>query len=560
MRELPMVFGTETEFGFSFGEVLNEATSRHFPENFLEKFFYLIIKAVAEKMGAFTRQPEDPWERGELNHLDASTLQKMTETIISGKPDDDLPKQFLNSMSFNASMKDIYFCEVGIFLPNGSRLYLDGPHLEYSISECRDPYEVVCQEKAMERILAEVILELQEVCGRKIFLFKNNTDFQGNSYACHSNYLLRPEFFNRLYKENIWSKAWLSFIATSIIYLGSGKVGYELERENESCFYQISQRADHMFRIFGMDTMHDRPMINLRRESLADPHKWQRFHVILDDSNMSDWQIYLKLGTKALVLNMLQEQYFETLDWWKNDLIVDYAFLSLEDPVEAMKFVSRDLTCKKPLPTYFNASGRSALEIQKKWLDLVENFYSYGTQYGALWIFEVIEKWRQVLKWLEDESPILDSVLDWRIKKRLIDSQVERRLAKGKLTSEENRRSIDLHYHDITGRGLYNRLLEPIKLAKEDDIAKAITDSSEGTRAWFRSQFIKRFPERLIDVSWELIVFSLGIDGFETRVRLDPDPLAGTKYKVGQIFEESKDYEEFCRRFMKEYLNRKESF
>lgn len=557
---LPMVFGTETEYGFSFGRVLDETKARNYSVSFPERIFYLIIRKVAEKTGAFARKPWNPWEREGLNHLETLTIRRMAEAAALGKRDCSLPMHFLELMSRDiASAGDIYIGEVGIFLSNGSRLYIDGAHLEYSIGECRDPYEVVCQERAMERILVEATLEVQEICGREIYLFKNNTDYKGNSYACHSNYLLMLEFFNRLYEKDIWSDAWLSFIVTSIIYLGSGKVGYE--GNNEPCSYQISQRADHISRIFSSDTMHHRPLINYRPEPLADSGKWGRFHVILDDSNMSEWPIYLKVGTKALVLNMLQHQYLLEWGWHGDRHPIRYNSLFLNDPVEALKLISRDLTCKKPLPLINHAFGYSALEIQKKWLALVKDFYLNGRiNYAAQWILDVIEKWEQILEWIENDDPILDSILDWRIKKQLIDLRVERRLQKGLSTSEDNKRSVDLSYHDIGEGGFYNKLSEINRFASGVDIERAKFYSSENTRAWFRSQLIKRFPEHLIDVSWELLIFNLKIGDFETRVRLEPDPILSTRFEVGRIFDDVGNYEEFCRRFLDLYLRQKSSF
>jgi len=410
----------------------------------------------------------------------------------------------------------------------------------------------------MERILSEVALEVQEICGREIFIFKNNIDFKGQSYACHSNFSLKLEFFNRLYEENIWSSAWLSFIATSIIYTGSGRVGYE--SDGKPCSYQISQRADHICKVFSMDTMHDRPMINFRGEPLADPNKWGRFHVILDDSNMSEWSIYLKIGTKALVLNMLQSQYFSGLRWFRHSYgISDYGRLLLSDPIGAMKFISRDLTCKEPLS--YSRRGYSALEIQKIWLDLVKDFYLNRLRiYDAPWITDVIKMWEQVLNWIKVEDSVLDSILDWRIKKLLIDDLVGKRLQRGLVTSQEKQRFIDLHYHNISENGFYNRLAEVIRFAKEDDIEKARFNSSEKTRAWLRSQLIKRFPEHLIDVSWELLIFNMKVGGLDKKFRLEPDPILSTRSDVGNIFDDSEGYEEFCHKFLDLYLAQRSKF
>lgn len=555
--DLPMVFGTETEFGFSYGRVLDKVKAVAFDPDFPEIIFYFIIKSIIKKTGAFVRKPGIPWERLSLNHLLPSMIRGLTKAAVSGDFSDS-PISTKSMVNNPISPEDIYTGEIGVFLPNGSRLYIDGAHLEYSISECREPYEVVCQEKAMEQILSEVILELQDVCGREIFLFKNNTDFKGSSYGCHENFLLKKEFFRKLYEDNNkWISAWLSFVTTQIIYTGAGKVSFEF---GVPCDYQISQRADHFSEIVSSSTMCDRPIINYRGEPLADDEKWGRFHVILDDSNMSEWPIFLKIGTKALMLNMLQCEYFGELEIFRHPgQSARYSSLFLGDPVGALKFISRDLTCKKPLE--MNNNGFSALEIQKKWLALVKDFYSDRFyNYKKPWVFDVIKKWEQVLGWIEEDNLILDSILDWRIKKRLIDSHAHKRSKAGSAPPVENLQLIDINYSDITHRGYYNRLSSVDRFTANADVLKAKTNSSPMTRAWLRGEFIKRFPEHLDDVSWELLIFNLKVGDFEIKVRLEPDPILSTNATLGYIFDESKNYEEFCRNFLTLYLSRRDIF
>jgi proteasome accessory factor A len=55
---------------------------------------------------------------------------------------------------------------------------------------------LIVQDKAGERILAELILDaqerlLEEGIEGEIYLFKNNTDSGGNSYGCHENFLIK---------------------------------------------------------------------------------------------------------------------------------------------------------------------------------------------------------------------------------------------------------------------------------------------------------------------------------------------------------------------------------
>ena len=79
-----------------------------------------------------------------------------------------------------------------------------------------------------------------------------------------------------------------------------------------------------------------RPIINTRDEPHADEMLYRRLHVIVGDSNMSEFSIYLKVGITAIVLQLIEQG------------VVGDAF-RLSDPVQAIKTVSRDLACKEPV-------------------------------------------------------------------------------------------------------------------------------------------------------------------------------------------------------------------
>ena len=81
----------------------------------------------------------------------------------------------------------------------------------------------------------------------------------------------------------------------------------------------------------GLETTLKRPIINTRDEPHADPEKYRRLHVILGDANLSETSTYLKVGTTALVLTMIEDR-FLTAD------------LSVTRPVASLKHVSHDPT------------------------------------------------------------------------------------------------------------------------------------------------------------------------------------------------------------------------
>ena len=186
-----------------------------------------------------------------------------------------------------------------VFLENGARLYLDvGSHPEYATPECDSIADLVVHDKAGERILehlvnsAEARLREEGIRG-VVFLFKNNTDSAGNSYGCHENYLTsRRDDFGH------YAEVLIPFLVSRQIYAGSGKV----LQTARGAMYCISQRAEHIWEGVSSATTRSRPIINTRDEPHADAERFRRLHVIVGDSNMSEYATFLKVGATSILL------------------------------------------------------------------------------------------------------------------------------------------------------------------------------------------------------------------------------------------------------------------
>ena len=141
-----------------------------------------------------------------------------------------------------------------LVLSNGARFYNDHAHPEYSTPECTTLRDLVAQEKAGERILAECARRrnLKLPNDQVVRLYKNNTDFSGHSYGCHDNYLMR--------RDVPWDRivaGVLPFLVTRQIFAGAGKMGIEAESAaGQPGIYQISQRAD-FFSVAGEHRYHE---------------------------------------------------------------------------------------------------------------------------------------------------------------------------------------------------------------------------------------------------------------------------------------------------------------
>ena len=184
-----------------------------------------------------------------------------------------------------------------VFLENGARLYLDvGSHPEYATPECDSIADLVVHDKAGERYLESLVKSAEqrlreEGIRGEVYLFKNNTDSAGNSYGCHENYLVEREGDFTKFTDVL-----IPFLVTRQVYAGAGKV----LQTARGAMYCVSQRAEHIWEGVSSATTRSRPIINTRDEPHADAERFRRLHVIVGDSNMSEYTTFLKVGTTSI--------------------------------------------------------------------------------------------------------------------------------------------------------------------------------------------------------------------------------------------------------------------
>src|SRR3954471_19333470 len=198
---------------------------------------------------------------------------------------------------------------VNAVLTNGARFYVDHAHPEYSSPECSDAREALLWDKAGERILARSIEAASEIlpAGQEIVVYKNNSDRKRNSYGCHENYLLdRALPFARLAAEIT------PHFVSRQIYTGAGKVGSEASGiGSDRVPFQLTQRAEFFEEEVGLETTLKRPLVNTRDEPHSDSQKYRRLHVIVGDANLSEIASFLKVGTMAIVLAMIEDEFID---------------------------------------------------------------------------------------------------------------------------------------------------------------------------------------------------------------------------------------------------------
>jgi proteasome accessory factor A len=387
-----------------------------------------------------------------------------------------------------------------LVLSNGARYYNDHAHPEYSTPECSTIQEIVAHDKAGERILAECALRRNHRLGGSqiVRIYKNNTDFQGHSYGCHDNYLMR--------RDVAWSDVvagMLPFLVTRQIFAGAGKVGVESENGNATSErFQISQRSDFFSVLVSIDTMNRRPLVNTRDEPHADSSLFRRFHVIIGDSNMSEWATALKIGSTTLVLELIERNACPAIE--------------LAQPIDATKSISRDPTFQWIVEL---ADGRkiSAIDIQRIYLAAAREHLASAP--GAEWI---LDEWETVLNDLSRAPLSCRDRVDWAAKRFLLDAFRE---AENVSWHDPWMQSLDLAYHNIDWEeGLYYALLnqgQMRRVVSEEQIKDAIFLPPDTTRAFFRGRSVARFNDSISSIQWDEIVF--GCNGSPHRVKM-PHP------------------------------------
>src|SRR5579872_2449815 len=188
-----------------------------------------------------------------------------------------------------------------VILTNGARLYVDHAHPEYSAPECTNPLDAVIWDKAGERVMEAAARHVASVPGAaKLQLYKNNVDGKGASYGSHENYLM-----SRQTPFSAVIAGLTPFLVSRQVVTGSGRVG--IGPAGDEPGFQLSQRADYIEVEVGLETTLKRGIINTRDEPHADADRYRRLHVIIGDANLSETSTYLKLGTTALVLDLIEE-------------------------------------------------------------------------------------------------------------------------------------------------------------------------------------------------------------------------------------------------------------
>lgn len=294
--------------------------------------------------------------------------------------------------------------DTDLFLQNGGRLYIDsGYHPEMATPECLDPWDAVRFVRAGDRMLSRLAsnLEDRKLLQGQVLVFRTNVDYAAiSTWGCHESYLHRSAMPRM-------SDLLVPHLVSRLIFTGAG--GFRAVTRGVE--FTLSPRSDYIATVESQDSVSNRGIVNTRREALAGDGS-QRLHIILGESLCSDLALWLKVGTTALVVAMIDGGESPGAD------------VGLDAPVEALRTFALDPSCRATA-TVRNGRKASALDIQRHYLAQAETHRRES--FMPPWSGEVCARWRETLDLIERGPEAASTRLDWAIKHALFVDHAARR-------------------------------------------------------------------------------------------------------------------------------------
>jgi WD40 repeat protein len=292
--------------------------------------------------------------------------------------------------------------ETGIFLPNGGRLYVDtGGHLEFSTPECSQPAELVRHVAAGDRIVLALADELaaDDPDIGEIAVLRTNVDYaSGTTWGCHESYLHTVD-------GDAMAKQLLPLLASRVLFGAGG-----LDVRAPGIRFVLSPRAVFIECERSASSAIARGLLHVKDEPLA-AEGYRRLHLICGESLSSEFGSYLKVGSTALAVAMVEAG------------LAPAAGIEFEDPIAALSIYNGDPSLRARARTQERRVLR-ALDVQHHYLTQAQAVV--GRSFMPAWTAAFCERWRAALDGLARDPLLVEPALDWPVKRALFAAQAAR--------------------------------------------------------------------------------------------------------------------------------------
>jgi hypothetical protein len=188
-------------------------------------------------------------------------------------------------------------------------------------------------------------------------------------------------------------------LVSRLVYTGAG--GFDPTQAEPR--FVLSPRVSYLQSTCSSNSVNSRGIFHTKDEPLC--RGYHRLHVICGESLCSQLGMWLKIGTTALVVALVEAG------------LAPGKGVMLASPLRAMRRFAGDTTCKESARLRSGARA-SAIEIQRHYLQLAEA--CAGESFMPGWAPDLVPVWREVLDRLEaGGAAAVATQLDWAIKHAL---------------------------------------------------------------------------------------------------------------------------------------------
>ncbi len=283
----------------------------------------------------------------------------------------------------------------GVFLQNGSRLYLDcGGHPELASPELANPWDACRYALAGDRIVAMIAdrLAAGERAVEQVVLTRGNVCY---SPASRSTWGSHESYGHRMAPAALPDDL-IPHLVSRVIYTGAG--GFD--NRSPGIEFLISPRVAHLAQVISSSSTSARGIFHTKDESLSGDG-YHRLHVLCGESVCSQTALWLKTAITTLVVALAEAGLRPCRE------------ITLADPLQAMQRFAADPTCTARV---LSADRRAwtAIGMQRHILRQIEAHLGHTVM--PPWAPQACERLRQVLDRLEEGAQGVAKTLDWAIK------------------------------------------------------------------------------------------------------------------------------------------------
>jgi proteasome accessory factor A len=447
---------------------------------------------------------------GPYENLDEVTLQQHINTYVREQGE-------LGNLAY------LHFLSGGYGLGNGGRFYNDHGHAESSTPEDTSIKSLISSEEASEFLIYDFFSHLKSRGFVEDFLIYNRVaDPLGHTWGYHENY---GSNFERIAIDKIGLRSLGAFLAVRGIFTGAGILMADGQ-------FVMSQKASHATVDYSVETVKEKPIVNLRDQPLVNKRynpNHKRIHIVCGDPNISRWAKGVKFGTTSSAIKLIEYDMAPQITFRKPLFMI-------------AREVAADLAMSKTFEAeYKDYKSLSALNVHEIYFQQAQKLQRRGLLNDEETV--ALKEWEKAHADATVDPEKLFGRADWMTGLKMLQRKpnYQRDPSSEEARAEDRKRDLvepdnPKNYITLVRDKVFAKNTPPEFQVTKAEVEKRRTTPPSTTRAAIRGAFTKEFsadPDYRVD--WNSLGSLTFQDGSKT-VRLD-DPFDIDMSKINQFKE-----------------------